>query len=260
MKKITLAIFSAVTAIIFSGCICLNDENTAIPEIAVVKAAPGEIVFDGSPDEKFWQKVPANTLLHSRDTDKLPPLEKARVLQDGLEKGSVKFAYSDEYFYIAVIMEDNDLIAITPPGRPTVIYGDYLQIILKPENGNHSWSLFAAPNGMMKAIFNDIHGFSLKMRDKEKFGKIDGYAVAVKVDGTLNKRDGMDKGWTAEIRLPRAAVNQAGNNFAPGEKWRILAARTNYSGYNYAVQQSTFPLLPDYNYDLKEFFARISFQ
>jgi len=50
--------------------------------------------------------------------------------------------------------------------------------------------------------------------------------AAVKVDGTLNKREDQDKGWTAEMALPLADVNGLDTNGvkvppALGDKWRL---------------------------------------
>jgi hypothetical protein len=50
--------------------------------------------------------------------------------------------------------------------------------------------------------------------------------AAVKVDGTLNKREDKDKGWTVEMALPLADVNGLDTNGvkvppALGDKWRL---------------------------------------
>jgi hypothetical protein len=50
--------------------------------------------------------------------------------------------------------------------------------------------------------------------------------AAVKVDGTLNKREDQDKGWTVEMALPLADVNgldSKGVKVPPafGDKWRL---------------------------------------
>jgi hypothetical protein len=98
------------------------------------------------------------------------------------------------------------------------------------------------------------------MKDKDKYGQIPGYDALCKVNGTLNKQNDRDNGWTSEIRIPLAEIAKHGVEFSAGAKWRIAVYRTNYSAYNYAVQTSTFPKLPDLNLEFKKFFAPVCFR
>ena len=259
MKKITLLIAAAVLGLL-SGCYATKTAKPVIPEAAVVKAAPGEITFDGKADEKFWQKVPAYELAACDKYNRFPELEKNRIRQDKLEKCTVKFACDDKYFYAAAHVEDNDMVAVTLPGKPAVINGDRLTIWLVPEKALHCWELASGPKAAKSAFFYQINGLYLSWKDKEKFGKFQGYDVLCKLNGTLNKQNDQDKGWTAEIRLSLSEIAKYGVKFAPGENWRIVAYRANYSAYNYAVQTSTFPQLPDFNLEFKKFFAPVIFR
>ena len=257
MKKIVLGFFSAAVLAILSGC--CTGQSAAIPAALVVKADPGQIVFDGRLDEKFWQQAPAHTLAVCDKYDKLPPLELNRIRQDKLEKCTVKFACDDKYFYAAANVEDNDMVAVTLPQAPAVINGDRLVIYLVPEKALHCWELASGPNAVKSAFFYQINGLYLNLKDKEKYGQFPGFDAMFKINGTLNKQNDRDKGWTSEIRIPLAEIARHGVDFSAGEKWRIAVYRTNYSAYNYAVQTSTFPQLPTLNMEFKKFFAPVVF-
>lgn len=260
MNRVVLGIFSISVLIFAGGCFCSKNSIPAIPAATVVKASAGEIVFDGKLDEDFWRSVPAYELVRCDGSGRLPELERKRILQDKLEKTTVKFAFDDNYFYVAASVEDKDIVAVTSPQKPTAVAGDNLQIILVPENGMYYWELFSAPNGTAPAYLYHIHGLYLSMKDKENFGKVPGYGAVCKLNGTLNRQNDRDKGWSAEIRLPLSVINKDGIRFAPGEKWRVLVYRINYSAYNYAVQTAAFPQLPGWNLNLRKYFAPVAFR
>ena len=69
MKKITLLLFSAAVLTTLAGC-ATQKAQESLPTVTVVKAAPGEIVFDGKISEKIWAKVPAYDLVRC---DKIVP-------------------------------------------------------------------------------------------------------------------------------------------------------------------------------------------
>src|SRR5262249_983453 len=79
--------------------------------------------------------------------------------------------------------------------------------------------LQVAPNGTTFDSY--LPGYRQNQNDWES-----GMTSAVKVDGTLNKRDDVDKGWTVEIALPLWAVEggaDPGPQVPPrvGDVWRI---------------------------------------
>ena len=257
MKKITLLLFSAAVLTTLAGC-CTQKAQEALPTVTVVKAAPGEIVFDGKASEKFWAKVPAYDLV--RCDKVVPPREAARILADGLEKCTVKFAYDDKYFYAAATMEDNDIIAKGKTGDLSILFGDTMEVFLAPEKAFHYWELYSTPNGAKTAFFYELPSLDLKIRNRDKYGILPGFEIACSINGTLNKQSDKDKSWTTEMRLPLALIARHGVKFTPGEKWRVLAARYNYSAYNYAVQTSCYPALPKWNFHTKEYYARVIFR
>ncbi len=259
MKNIALYTFSALVLLLAGGC-CSPAATDRLPTVTVVKAAPGEIKFDGSLSEKFWSKVPAYELLRCDNSHKLPPQERNKILADGLEKASVKFAYDDKYFYAAATLEENDIIAKGKTGDLSIFFGDTIEVFLAPEQAFYYWELYSTPNGAKTAFFYELPTLDLVIKDRAKYGKLPSFEIAFKLNGTLNKQNDRDKGWTTEMRLPLAEIAKKGIKFAPGEKWTIMAARYNYSAYNYAVQTSAFPQLPALNFHMRQFYAPVEFR
>lgn len=257
MKKITLLSF-AFTAILLNGCAFMQDNRPTVQPVTAIKAARGEIVFDGEPDEKFWQKVPAYNLVRCDISNTLPPKEKAAILKDGLEQGQVKFAWDDKYFYVAAILHDNDIVSVTPGANQFL--GDFFKVVITQENAPFGWEFISVPNNMAVALRNSPNGLYQTYKEKENYGRIAGFEAVCKFNGTLNMQKDRDTSWSTEMRIPLAEL--AGKNLHPSDagKWRILAVRMNFSAYNYFVQSSVFPSQPAFNFYLREYFAPVKFR
>ena len=258
MKKVALLIFSAAVLLALNGCL-IPQAGSDRPTVTVVKAAAGEIIFDGKLSEKFWQQVPSFELVRCDASGTLPPLERDRIIADGLEKCTVKLAYDDKYFYMAAMLEDNDIISMCQNTAPA-FSGDTMGFSLFPEDALYQWTFYAAPNKAKAAFFLETPTLDHRMKLKGNYGRLPGFESVCSLDGSLNKQNDKDKGWSVEMRIPLKEISRRGINFAPGEKWRLLALRFNYSAYNYAVQTSCYPALPAYNFGLKSYFARVIFR
>ena len=76
-----------------------------------------------------------------------------------------------------------------------------------------------------------------------------GGLAAVRLQGTLNKWDDRDKGWTVEGRIPWSAFKATGGRPKPGDKWRFALCRYDYSkDFDRPELSSTAPLTqPDFH-------------
>ena len=260
MKKLALWSFSAAAMMFFNGCALWQNDCQKIqqPAVTAVKAAAGDIIFDGEADEKFWQKVPAYDLVRCDISHTLPPREKAAILKDGLEKGQVKFAYDDKYFYAAAVLQDNDIVAVSPAAYQFL--GDCFKIVLTQEDAVFGWNFISVPNGMGVALCSCPDGLYQTYKEQKNYGKLDGFEIKCKLKGTLNMQDDRDKGWSTEMRIPLTALAQKGMVPQDANKWRILAVRMNYSAYNYFVQSSVFPRQAAFNFYLREYFSPVIFR
>src|SRR5262249_35797642 len=79
----------------------------------------------------------------------------------------------------------------------------------------------------------------------QRFGPLTklGMESAVKLQGTLNKWDDKDTGWSVEGRIPWSAFKLAGGKPEPGTRWHFALCRYDYSvAFDQPELSSTAPL------------------
>ena len=258
MKNLLLGVAAAV---IFCGCGSIKEcKETAIPEITVTKISE-KIVLDGKLDEKVWAKAPAYTLGFVNEVAGWPAAERDRVLQDKYESAKVRFLYDDKYLYVGAELEDDDIITHLDHNQDLLYRGaDTLEIFLSPENGMHYWELYTTPSKFRTSFCFPAGGMLGLQEIFSNSMLMPGYETAFTVNGKINDHKVKDNGWTTEVRIPLAEIAKKGIKFAPTEKWRILAARYNYSHYMYRRQLSVFPMLPVCNFRLRQYYAPVIFR
>jgi hypothetical protein len=142
----------------------------------------------------------------------------------------VKMLWDDNYLYIAAQLEEPDVKA-TLTKRDSVIFHDNdFEVFVKPlptEDGYFEFEMNAL-NTQWDLYLNKAY---------RQGGKADnswdsaGLKTAVKVQGTLNKSDDKDQGWTLEIAYPwkgfdtRQPVPQP----VAGTEWRINFSRVEWT-------------------------------
>ncbi len=113
----------------------------------------------------------------------------------------------------SVIFHDNDFEVFLDPGGKGIEYFEFEMNAL-----NTGWDLYLA-------------------KPYRKGGKADngweipGLRTAVQVQGTLNRREDKDRGWTLEIAFPwKAFMGRATANFPPkvGDVWRVNFSRVEW--------------------------------
>jgi len=196
---------------------------TAVPErhpVQTAVRAVTPVVLDGRLDDEAWRRAPAYPLI-------LPAAESATAAVP-VEKGEVRYAWDAHYFYVAARFEDSDLVAEGErDGLPHFQLGDVLEIFLKPVNDTYYWEMYATPLNRKTRYWFPGRG---------RLGLPSGFAsrevgirVAAHHDGTVNDWRDHDREWTVEMAIPVAELEAYGAKFKPGESWRLLAARYNYS-------------------------------
>ncbi len=234
-----------------------EEEETPVVEVGRTTDA---IRLDGVLDEPAWAGVPAVSLRHLRWNDLAQPAAaRAAGERDVFERGTVRFLYDDRYFYVGFELEDADVVA---RGRENGLrhfeYGDVVEIFLRHESGPGYWEFHVTPRGLTSSYFFAGSGYLGLNNPSRPFS---GYEAAARIDGTPDDCRDVDRGWSAEIRIPRAELEKSfGHAFAPGEPWRLLAGRYNYHYRNRFVQHSSYPFLPKTHFHLIEYHARVSFR
>lgn len=230
------------------GCQGIQPMDSTPVTSLVMKAGftHGPVKVDGKLDEPIWNQTPVYPLYVAED--------KASGLGQPQEGGQVQLAWDDQYFYIAVRFEDSDIVA---EGQGDQLrhfeLGDLCELFLKPENGSWYWELYATPRSKKTSFLFPGWG---RMGLPGNMAYECDLQVAAELQGTLEQWRDRDQGWTAEMAMPIKDLDAQGVPFAPGQTWRILVARYNYSRYlqcqgpEYSMtprlSQTNFHCLPEY--------------
>jgi hypothetical protein len=176
------------------------------------------IKIDGKLDEPAWKTAPSTGMFVNTMTgDALKPDTEAKLLWD------------NQNLYIAFENTDTDITG-TLTERDSKLWTQEMVEVMLDANGDGKGyiELQVAPNG---TIFDTYLPTYRKYEDsldpkRKPYDWNSKMKAAVKVDGTLNKHEDQDKGWTVEIAIPMADVNgldKDGVKVPPalGDKWRM---------------------------------------
>lgn len=178
-------------------------------------------IIDGNPNDACWEKAIAIDNFH------LPWLhEKDRPSRT---KTKAKLLWDRDSFYYLAQMEDHDLFADVVEHDGKTWENDVFEIFIKPSSKHTGYYEF-----QVNAANTFFDCFFPKKRDTtENFAdiiKADKFHMEAKVlhDGTLNKRDDRDKGWTVEGRIPWADFAKTGGRPNINETWSFALCRYDY--------------------------------
>ena len=241
----------AVVATVSAGAIVVpqsqaKEKGTMVVQ-AVCSAVPVKV--DGVLDDAVWKNAPVYSLTRSTLDLKNKYLP---ALQQG---GTVRFAWDDHFFYMAVDFQDNDIVARGKADNEYLFANsDVAELFLKPVDKPSYWELYVTPAALKTSLFIQSRGYMglPKCPDPTPTG----IQVGARVQGTLNDATDTDKGWTAEMAFPRSDLERTGAKFGPGERWTIFTGRYNYAiGLDDGPELSMFPKLPATNYHLTRFYG-----
>ncbi|MEZ6084132.1 MAG: carbohydrate-binding family 9-like protein [Phycisphaerae bacterium] len=208
------------------------------------------IVIDGKLTEADWQNAQRFSLGRSKQDDAKEPHD--------IEPGWVMFAYDDEYLYLAARLTDSDVVAEGDQDQMAHWQkGDVLEWFLKPADETWYWELYATPHSL-KSSYWFPGGGRLGLPSSLKY-ECD-LSVASKIDGTLNKWQDRDNGWTTEMAIPWRDLSKHGEGVGPGSALRVLVGRYNYSRYLDGVQLTMFPQLSVTNFHTLDEYAPLHFE
>jgi uncharacterized repeat protein (TIGR03806 family) len=177
------------------------------------------INIDGVADERCWGKAQVidNFQMFWKKEGERKPMRgtKARLLWDR------------EYIYFFAEMEDGDLFADVTQHNGRIWDNDVFELFFKPADDKPGYFEFEvnAANATLDQFFEkrEANGFG-KLNDKYLFD----LKTAVKLRGTLNKREDKDEGWSVEGRIPWRNFAPAGGRPGVGEIWKFALCRYDY--------------------------------
>jgi hypothetical protein len=208
--------------------------------------------LDGVLDDPAWEKCPAYPLA-ALPGGGVEPFTEAR------ESGEARLAWDDRFVYVGVRFTDSDVVAEGESDQEHHDQkGDVLEVFLKPESNTCYWELYATPHSRKTSFFFPGRG-RLGLPSMEEY-RCD-LRVGAKVDGTLNRWQDRDNGWTAEMAVPIAALIEHGDTVGPDAAWSVLIARYNYSRYLSTKELSCAPGMPTakMGYHTLDEYARLVF-
>lgn len=177
-------------------------------------------VIDGKQDEAVWKTaalIDQFTLPWLRDKERAAKTAtRARLLWD------------HDYLYFFADMDDADLFADVTEHDGKTWDNDVFELFFKPADDKAGYFEFQvnAANTLFDC-FLPKRGFE----DFDRIKKANEFHIDAKVtlNGTLNKRDDRDTGWSVEGRIPWTDFFPAGGRPVINESWKFALCRYDYS-------------------------------
>jgi hypothetical protein len=191
------------------------------PRTYAVARTPTAIQTDGRLTEAAWDAAPWTAdFVDIRGGDAPTPRFRTRA----------KMLWDDRALYVAARLEEPDVWGRLTQ-RDTVLYYDNdFEVFIDPTGSTHHYyelevnALETVWDLMLTKPYRD-DGRALDAWD------IRGLGVGVHVDGTLNDPSDTDEGWTVEIALPWAVLEEAAPGGRPpqaGDQWRLNFSRVQW--------------------------------
>ncbi len=203
---------------VFAASIPMNVKASAPLKRYIVTKTTKPIKIDGKLDEAAWKTAPSTGLFV--DTMSGNPASIAT---------EAKLLWDNQNLYIAFENQDTDIWSTLTERDAKLWTQEAVEVMIDADgNGKTYIELQVAPNGN---IFDSYLPTYRKYEDsidpkRKMYDWNSKLKAAVKVDGTLNKRDDQDKSWTVEMALPLADANgldKPGVKIPPavGDVWRV---------------------------------------
>ncbi len=191
------------------------------PRQYVCAKTPSPIVIDGKLDEAAWAQADWTDEFVDIEGEKRPLKPRYRT--------RAKMLWDDEYLYIAVYMEEPHVWAKLTERESIIFYDNDFEVFIDPNGDTHHYmeyeiNAFGTEWDLM--LTKPYRDWGCKVLDS---WNINGVRSAIHVDGTINKGDDEDKGWSVEIAMPLDSITEADKlEPAAGVQWRINFSRVEW--------------------------------
>jgi hypothetical protein len=208
--------------------------------------AGGRVNIDGVLDDKVWLRAERIPFAVAGQKRKPAGATTARLLWDA------------EYLYFAAEMEDRDLFAMVTEDNGMTWYDDVFELFFKPAADKLAYYEFQVnAAGTRLELFFPSRGAGGYRRFRE--ARPLGLEAAVRLQGTLNKWEDRDVGWTVEGRVPWSAFKPTGGRPKPGDKWKFALCRFDYSAYLEKPEMSSSAPLTEGDFHRYEDYGEVTF-
>ncbi len=221
------------------------DNMFTTPKSYVVKHADKPPVIDGDINDEIWSKADWSAAFEDIEGD----LKPHPALQT-----NVKMLWDDSCLYIAAKLNDPNVWAYLTRHDEIVYHDNDFEIFIDPANTTHQY--FEIEVNAVNTIFDLFlnkpyrdNGIALTSWDTQ------GLRSGVKVLGTLNDPNDVDKGWTVEMAIPFKSLTSAFGKATPKDNsvWRINFSRVEWdtkvvNGKYVKLTDSVGHSLPEHNW------------
>ncbi len=223
----------------------------ALPAVFECRWAETAPALDGRGDDPAWKE--AETIDHFHlpwlGADDRPSKTRTRA----------KLLWDREYLYFLAEMEDSDLYATIKEHNGRLWENDVFELFFKPaaaKPGYYEFQVNAA--GTTLELF-------FPRRGSGGFDRFRGDAdfhlqASVRLDGSLNRWQDKDKGWSVEGRVPWRDFIRSGGRPQVDEEWSFALCRYDYSADFEGPELSTCAPLPQVNFHKYEDYATLRFR
>ena len=201
-----------------------------------VQRAHEPVVVDGNLDEFSWERAQQinrfERILNEYDEVLFPT--RAKMLWDS------------DYFYFAFVCQDADMWAIYEEEDDPLWSEEVVEVFIDPDgDGKRYLELEVNPLNVVV----DLLIYSVEPEwHSSKDWDIAGLKTAVRAYGTVNDSLALDRGWTAEIAIPWAAMADSvtgGARPTAGDTWRLNLYRIERKGGRNLKSRLNDPATPD---------------
>ena len=191
------------------------------PAQYLVQRALEPVVVDGTLDEFSWERA-----------HQINRFE--RILNDYDEvlfPTRAKMLWDSSYFYFAFVCQDADMWAIYDQEDDPMWSEEVVEVFIDPDgDGKRYLELEVNPlNAVVDLLIYAVEPEWHSSKDWD----IAGLKTAVRAHGTVNDSLALDRGWTAEIAIPWAAMADSitgGDRPTAGDVWRLNLYRIERKG------------------------------
>jgi len=201
-------LFLSVSSVVFS-------EETYRCQFASV---PPNI--DGQGNERVWES--AATISNFR---------MAWLGAEGEQRRSptrAKILWDRDYIYFWALLEDSDLQSTVKERDGKTWEDDVFEVFLKPSLSHSGYYEFhVTPGNVQMDLFipqRAANAYSM-YRSADSFD----FKSAVRLDGTLENRSDVDRGWEIEVAVAWKDFQPTGGRPEPGERWTFSLCRYDFS-------------------------------
>ncbi|MGI9173965.1 MAG: carbohydrate-binding family 9-like protein [Rhodothermales bacterium] len=224
-----------------------DDDAPFEPRRYVCYRTKAPITMDGRLEEAAWDAVPwTDTFVDIEGEARPEPRFQTRA----------KMLWDDDYFYVAVAMEEPDVWGTLTRRDTIIFYDNDFEIFIDPDGDTHAYYEFEVN------ALGTVWDLMLLQPYRDGGPPIDAWDIAgldvgVAVDGTLNQPGDRDSSWSVEVVLPwRVLRETAPDRRLPeaGEQWRVNFSRVQWhtdvvdGRYVKRVSAETGKALPEDNW------------